>query len=218
MARRLVELQDDLLPFGDGRLAALRAERGEDRARRLLARAVGAQHVLECFAVTHLHQPFAAVALGVGGRLDRVGDIFRAPCALRSRRTARWRSPRRRSRRRARRADRRPPGWCASAAFAAAAAARLSPAADALTISTTCACASASVSSPVAAAASWVVRSRWENATSASSCIGPGSGSGVGLLGRSVDRLERIERRDGVGESRRRRRQGGRENGERRAP
>ena len=51
----------------------------------------------------------------------------------------------------------------------------LSPAAVALIISTTCACASASVSSPVAAAASPAVRSRWENATSASSCIGPGS-------------------------------------------
>ena len=170
--RRLVVLQDDLLSLGDGRFSAPGAESGEDRLGGVLARAVGAQQILECFAASQLHQAFAAVGPGARGGLDGVRDVFRHHAHFdRSERSAGALGA-------ARRVGREPsgsmPAWLVRiSSICGGSGGALSPAAVALVISTTCACASASVSSPVAAAASPAVRSRWENATSASSCIGP---------------------------------------------
>ena len=85
--------------------------------------------------------------------------------------------------------------------------------AGAFMVSTTWAWASACDNSPVACSASRGVRSWVRNVTSASSCIGPGSGGRVRDVG-PVDELERIEDRHRVGKAGRRRRKRGFETGE----
>ena len=208
---RLVELQDDLLPLGDRRLAALarRTRRGSPRPRPCSRRwraarprtfrrdafapavrgrrlgVAGALTALVTFSGTMRTSIEAKGAFALDGAGRRVGEC-------------------------AERIDARLAG--AHQQHLRGERGALSPAAVALSISTTCACASASVSSPVAAAASRrqvALRKRDFRVVLHRRRIG----RRIGLFRRPLMRLQRIERRDGVGEAGRRHRQGGREQG-----